>query len=34
MCVLHCLWDKEDPWGVVRQFRDAVSPGSSWPSAT
>jgi hypothetical protein len=28
MCVLHCLWDKEDPWGVVRQFRDAVSPGS------
>jgi len=28
MCVLHCLWDKEDPWGVVRQFRDAVAPGS------
>src|SRR5215469_420158 len=28
MCVLHCLWDKEDPWGVVRQFRDAVVPGS------
>ena len=28
MCVLHCLWDKEDPWGVVRQFRDAVPPGS------
>src|SRR6266550_4291874 len=25
MCVLHCLWDKEDPWGVVRQFRDAVA---------
>jgi SAM-dependent methyltransferase len=28
MCVLHCLWDREDPWGVVRQFRDAVVPGS------
>ena len=28
MCVLHCLWDKEDPWGVVGQFRDAVAPGS------
>ena len=28
MCVLHCLWDREDPWGVVRQFRDAVPPGS------
>ncbi|HYB47248.1 MAG TPA: SAM-dependent methyltransferase, partial [Streptosporangiaceae bacterium] len=28
MCVLHCLWDEEDPWGVVRQFRDAVAPGS------
>ena len=28
MCVLHCLWDTEDPWGVVTQFRDAVAPGS------
>jgi SAM-dependent methyltransferase len=28
MCVLHCLWDREDPWQVVRQFRDAVVPGS------
>ena len=28
MCVLHCLWDQEDPWGVVGQFRDAVPPGS------
>jgi SAM-dependent methyltransferase len=28
MCVLHCLWDHEDPWGVVRHFRDAVAPGS------
>ena len=28
MCVLHCLWDKEDPWGVVGQFRDVVAPGS------
>jgi SAM-dependent methyltransferase len=28
MCVLHCLWDSEDPWGIVRQFRDAVTPGS------
>jgi hypothetical protein len=28
ICLLHCLWDKEDPWGVVRQFRDAVVPGS------
>jgi hypothetical protein len=28
MCVLHCLWDSEDPWGVVGQFRDAVTPGS------
>jgi hypothetical protein len=27
-CVLHCLWDTEDPWAVVRQFRDAVPPGS------
>lgn len=28
ICVLHMLWDKEDPWAVVRQFRDAVAPGS------
>jgi S-adenosyl methyltransferase len=28
MCVLHCLWDREDPWGVVRRFGDAVAPGS------
>jgi len=28
MCVLHCLWDEEDPWQVVKQFRDAVVPGS------
>jgi SAM-dependent methyltransferase len=28
MCVLHCLWDREDPWGVVGHFRDAVAPGS------
>ena len=28
MAVLHCLWDREDPWGVVRRFRDAVVPGS------
>jgi SAM-dependent methyltransferase len=28
ICVLHCLWDKEDPWAVVREFRDAVPPGS------
>jgi SAM-dependent methyltransferase len=28
MCVLHCLWDSEDPWKVVRQFRDTVVPGS------
>ena len=28
MCVLHCLWDREDPWRVVRQFRDVVAPGS------
>ena len=28
MCVLHCLWDREDPWRVVGQFRDAVAPGS------
>jgi SAM-dependent methyltransferase len=28
ICMLHCLWDEEDPWGVVRQFRDAVVPGS------
>jgi len=28
MCVLHCLWDREDPWGVVRQFGDALAPGS------
>ena len=28
MCVLHCLWDKEDPWNVVRQFRDAATLGS------
>jgi SAM-dependent methyltransferase len=28
MCVLHCLWEREDPWQVVRQFRDAVGPGS------
>jgi SAM-dependent methyltransferase len=28
ICMLHCLWDKEDPWAIVRQFRDAVVPGS------
>jgi len=28
MCVLHCLWEREDPWGVVRQFRYALAPGS------
>jgi len=28
LCVLHCLWDREDPWGAVRQFRDAAAPGS------
>jgi SAM-dependent methyltransferase len=28
MCVLHCLWDREDPWAVVGQFRDAAAPGS------
>ena len=28
LCMLHCLWDREDPWAVVRQFRDAVVPGS------
>lgn len=28
ICMLHCLWDKEDPWGIVQQFRDAVAPGS------
>ena len=28
MCVLHCLWDREDPWDIVRRFRDAVAPGS------
>jgi S-adenosyl methyltransferase len=28
MCVLHCLWDREDPWGIVGQFREAVAPGS------
>ena len=28
ICVMHCLWDREDPWAVVRQFRDAVVPGS------
>jgi SAM-dependent methyltransferase len=28
MCVLHCLWEREDPGGVVGQFRDAVAPGS------
>jgi SAM-dependent methyltransferase len=28
ICMLHCLWDKEDPWRIVRQFRDAVAPGS------
>lgn len=28
MNVLHCLWNREDPWGIVGQFRDAVVPGS------
>ena len=28
ICVLHCLWDREDPWAVVRRFRDAVPSGS------
>jgi SAM-dependent methyltransferase len=28
ICMLHCLWNEEDPWGIVRRFRDAVAPGS------
>ena len=28
ICMLHCLWNEEDPWGVVARFRDAVVPGS------
>jgi S-adenosyl methyltransferase len=28
ICVLHCLWDKEDPWAVARQFCEAVPSGS------
>ncbi len=28
VCMLHCLWDQEDPWAVVRAFRDAVVAGS------
>jgi SAM-dependent methyltransferase len=28
ICILHCLWNEEDPWGVVRRFRDVVVPGS------
>jgi hypothetical protein len=28
ICLLHCMWDKEDPWAVVRRFRDAAAPGS------
>jgi hypothetical protein len=28
ICLLHCLWDEEEPWGIVRRFRDAVAPGS------
>jgi len=28
ICVLHCLWDKEDPWAVVRQFCDELPSGS------
>ena len=28
ICMLHCLWDEEDPWGIVGQFRDAIAPGS------
>ena len=28
ICLLHCLWDEEDPWGIVAKFRDAVVPGS------
>lgn len=28
ICLLHCLWNQEDPWGIVRRFRDAVVPGS------
>jgi SAM-dependent methyltransferase len=28
ICMLHCLWNEEDPWEVVRRFRDAVVPGS------
>jgi hypothetical protein len=27
ICVLHCLWDNEDPWAVVRRFHDEVGPG-------
>jgi hypothetical protein len=28
ICVLHCLWDKEDPWAVVRRFCEDVPSGS------
>ncbi|SEG41839.1 S-adenosyl methyltransferase [Nonomuraea solani] len=27
--VLHCLTDKDDPWGVVAEFRDRMAPGSA-----
>jgi hypothetical protein len=28
MNLLHCLWDREDPWGVVGRFKEAAPPGS------
>jgi hypothetical protein len=28
ICVVHCLWDGEDPWGVVRRFRGGAGKSS------
>jgi hypothetical protein len=28
MNLLHCLWDREDPWGIVGRFREIAPPGS------
>lgn len=27
--VLHCLTDRDDPWGVVAEFRERMAPGSA-----
>jgi hypothetical protein len=34
MCVLHCLWDREDPWGSSGSSGTRWRRAATWPLAT